>query len=60
MTTKIEDKKKTIYKIILIIFGLILSFAWVLVFAEPDLPYIEWIAFIGNVSYVLYFLLRFA
>ena len=57
---KIDVKNKTFHKIMLIIFGLALSFAWVLVFAEPDLPYVEWIAFIGNVSYVLYFLLRFA
>ena len=57
---KIGAKNKTIYKIMLVVFGLVLAFAWVLVFAEPDLPYIEWISFIGNVSYVLYFLLRFA
>ena len=57
---KIDAKNKAVYKIILIIFGLALAFAWILVFAEPNLPYVEWIAFIGNVSYVLYFLLRFA
>ena len=47
-------------KVVLILSGILLAYAWILVFVEPEIPYIGWIAFIGNVCYVTYGLLRFA
>lgn len=52
--------KELIGKIVFILSGILLAYAWILVFAEPGIPHIGWVAYIGNVCYVIYGVLKFS